>query len=55
MLGQERVHRPVRQQMPRDRLHLEQLPLPISLTLHTHRISALADQRTTPRGLFSSL
>ncbi len=41
--------------MPSDRLNIEQLPLPIRLTLHTHRISGTADQRTTPRGLFSTL
>jgi len=41
--------------MPGHRLHIQQLTLPISLTLHTHRISRPTDQRTTPRGLFSRL
>jgi len=41
--------------MPRDRLDIQQLPLPIRLTLHTHRISGPAYRRTTTRGLFSSL
>ncbi|MCI0688095.1 MAG: hypothetical protein L0Y54_12775, partial [Sporichthyaceae bacterium] len=46
---------PGHQQMPSDRLHIKQLPLPTNLTLHTRRISAAADHRTTPRGFFSSL
>jgi hypothetical protein len=55
MLPQEREHAPGRQQTPCDRLNIEQFSLSISLTLHAHRISAHADHRATPRGLFSSL
>jgi hypothetical protein len=42
MPGKEREHTPHRQQMPSDRLNIKQLPLPISLTLHNHRISGPA-------------
>ena len=55
MPSQQREHAARLEQMPGHRLHVQQLPLPISLTLHDHTISGPVDHRTTPRGFFSSL
>ncbi len=38
---------PGHQQMPRQRLHVQQLPLPISLTLHETRIATMPSARAT--------
>ena len=55
MLGQEREHAARLQQMPRDRLDIQQIPLILRPTLHPEIISTRKDQQAETRGLFSAV
>lgn len=55
MLGQEREDAPRGQQIPRDRLNVQQLPLATSLTLHARTIANPRRTTAAPGGSFRDL
>ena len=55
MLGQEPEHTPHPQQMTRQRLHVQHVPLRTQLTLHNPTIPVGKQEHPQTRGLFSSV